>query len=120
MENTQNTGASSTPDLSASVNASKLANPATVVTPTPSASEMADGGDVAPDTNNDGSHDWGQWIAIGIISLTIVSLVMQIVVNRRSLVRLNQDDKQLREDLTEMKLRVDTLEKNQTPTRRAA
>jgi heme exporter protein D len=120
MENTQNASASSTPDLSASVNASKLANPATVVSPTPSANELAEGGDVAPETNNDGSHDWGQWIAIGIISLTIVSLVMQIVVNRRSLVRLNQDDKQLREDLVEVKLRVDNLEKNQNSSRRAA
>lgn len=119
MENSTNAGGSATPDLSASVNASKLANPATVVTPVPSASEMAEGGDTAPETNNDGSHDWGQWIAIGIISLTIVSLVMQIVVNRRSLVRLNQDDKQLREDLTEIKLRVENLENAKT-TRRAA
>ena len=30
MENTQNTGAPSTPNLSASVNATKLSNPATV------------------------------------------------------------------------------------------
>ena len=119
MENTQNASAS-TPDLSASVNASKLANPATIVSPKPDANEMAEGGDVAPETSNDGSHDWGQWIAIGIISLTIVSLVMQIVVNRRNLVRLNQDDRQLREDLMETKLRVDALEKNQTPMRRAA
>jgi heme exporter protein D len=118
MENTSTAGSPATPDLSASVNASKLANPATVVTPTPSTGEMAEGGDVAPDTTNDGSHDWGQWIAIGIISLTIVSLVMNIVVNRRSLVKLNQDDNKMREDIGEIKLRLDSLEKPQT-TRRA-
>lgn len=119
MENSTNAGGSATPDLSASVNASKLANPATVVTPVPSAGEMAEGGDTAPETNNDGSHDWGQWIAIGIISLTIVSLVMQIVVNRRSLVRLNQDDKDMRERLTKLELKFDNFE-NAQPTRRAA
>jgi len=110
MKNTQNAGASSTPDLSASVNASKLANPA----------EMAEGNDLAQETNNDGSHDWGQWIAIGIISLTIVSLVMQIVVNRRNLVRLNQEDRELRERVSKAELRLDSLEQNQAPVRRAA
>ena len=119
MENTNTAGGTATPDLSASMNASQLANPATVVTPTPSAGEMAGGGDIAPETTNDGSHDWGQWIAIGIISLTIVSLVMNIVVNRRSLVKLNQDDNKMREDIGEIKLRLDILEKPQ-PMRRAA
>lgn len=119
MENTQNASASSTPDLSASVNASKLANPATVVSPTPSANELAEGGDVAPDTNNDGSHDWGQWIAIGIISLTIVSLVMQIVVNRRSLVRLNQDDTAMRQKIAELEVRMDSYEQKNTQRRAA-
>lgn len=111
MENTQNTGGSSTPNLTASVNASKLANPATVVSPTPSASEMAEGGDIAPETNNDGSHDWGQWIAIGIISLTVVSLVMQIVVNRRTLLRLNQDDSIMKEKIANLEYRVEMMEK---------
>jgi hypothetical protein len=119
MENTQNAGGSATPDLSASVNASKLANPASVVTPTPSAGEMNEGGDIAPETTNDGSHDWGQWIAIGIISLTIVSLVMQIVVNRRSLVRLNQEDRDLRERVNKLELKFDNFENTQ-PIRRAA
>lgn len=120
MENTQNASASATPDLSASVNASKLANPATLVSPTPSANELAEGGDVAPETTNDGSHDWGQWIAIGIISLTVVSLVMQIVVARRNLIRLKEEDKELREKVAEQGLRIDVLERNQTPMRRAA
>ena len=79
---------------------------------------QAKGGDVF-ETTNDGSHDWGQWIAIGIISLTIVSLVMNIVVNRRSLVKLNKDDDKMREDIGAMKLRLDNLE-NPQPVRRAA
>lgn len=120
MENTQNASASATPDLSASVNASKLANPVTMVSPKPSSNEMAEGGDVAPETTNDGSHDWGQWIAITIISLTVVSLVMQIVVARRNLVRLKQDDKELREKVAEQGLRIEALERNPTPMRRAA
>jgi len=119
MENTNTAGAPATPDLSASMNASQLANPTTLVSPTPSPGEMAEGGDIAPETTNDGSHDFGQWIAIGIISLTIVSLVMQIVVNRRSLVKLNQDDNKMREDIGEIKLRLDNLE-NPKPVRRAA
>jgi len=120
MENTQNAGASSTPNLSASVNASKLANPVTLVTSTPSKGEMAEGGNIAPETNNDGSHNLGQWIAIGIISLTIVSLVMQIVVARRNLVRLNQEDRELRERVSKAEFRLDSLEQNQAPVRRAA
>lgn len=35
MENTNTAGATATPDLSASMNASQLANPTTVVSPTP-------------------------------------------------------------------------------------
>ena len=37
MQNTNTAGSPATPDLSASVNASQLANPATVVNPNPSA-----------------------------------------------------------------------------------
>jgi heme exporter protein D len=119
MQNTNTAGSPATPDLSASVNASQLANPATIVTPTPSAGETGDGGDLAPETTNDGSHDWGQWIAIGIISLTIVSLVMNIVVNRRSLVKLNQDDAMQKERITKLEARLEILE-NPQPVRRAA
>jgi heme exporter protein D len=113
MQNTNTAGSPATPDLSASVNASQLANPATVV------GEMAGGSDFAPETTNDGSHDWGQWIAIGIISLTIVSLVMNIVVNRRSLVKLNQDDAMQKERITKLEAKVELLE-NPQPVRRAA
>ena len=114
MENTNTAGAPATPDLSASVNASRLANPATMVT-----GEMVDGGDLAPETTNDAGHNIGQWIAIGIISLTIVSLVMNIIVNRRSLLKLNQDDSMQKERLTKVETRLDILE-NPQPMRRAA
>ena len=111
MENTNTAGAPAIPDLSASVNASQLSNPVP-------AGGVGDGGDVF-ETTNDGSHDWGQWIAIGIISLTIVSLVMNIVVNRRSLVKLNQDDAMQKERITKLEVRLDILE-NPQPVRRAA
>ena len=111
MENTNTAGAPAIPDLSASVNASQLSNPVP-------AGGVGDGGDVF-ETTNDGSHDWGQWIAIGIISLTIVSLVMNIVVHRRSLVKLNQDDAMQKERITKLEAKVELLE-NPQPVRRAA
>lgn len=114
MENTQTAGAPATTDLSASMNASQLANPSTIVT-----GEMVDGSNVAPENTNESSHNVAQWIAIGITALAIVSLVLNIVVNRRSLVKLNQDDNKMREDIGEIKLRLDILEKPQ-PVRRAA
>lgn len=95
------------------VNATQVANPAIPPTPVPSASEMATGGDTnggngdeAPETKNDGSHDWGQWIAIGIISLTIVSLVMQIYTNRKTMLKLDKDDADMRKDINELKMNV--------------
>lgn len=88
------------------VDASMLASPTTVVSPVPSANEMAEGGETAPETNNDGSHDFGQWVAIGIISLTIVSLVMQIYTNRKAMLKLDKDDADMRRDINELKLNV--------------
>lgn len=88
------------------VNAATIASPTNVVSPVPSANEMADGGETAPETNNDGSHDFGQWIAIGIISLTIVSLVMQIYTNRKAMLKLDKDDADMRRDINELKLNV--------------
>ena len=88
------------------VDASMLASPSTVVSPQPSPNEMASGGETAPETNNDGSHDFGQWIAIGIIGLTIVSLVMQIYTNRKAMLKLDKDDADMRRDINELKLNV--------------
>lgn len=110
MENTNTAGAPATPNLSASVNASQLSNPIP-------AGAVAEGGDVFE--TNDGSNDFGQWIAIGIIALTIVSLITNIVVSRRSLVKLNKDDDRMREDIGAVKLRLDILE-NPQAVRRAA
>ena len=92
------------------MNASQLANPATTPTPVPSATEMAQSGGTeaneAPETTNDGSHDWGQWVAIGIISLTIVSLIMQIYTNRKTMLKLDKDDADMRKDINELKMNV--------------
>ena len=86
--------------------ASNIASPTNVVSPVPSATEMAEGGDVAPETNNDGSHDWGQWVAIGILSLTIVSLIMNIYTNRKTMLKLDKDDSDMRKDINELKMNV--------------
>jgi len=88
------------------VDASMLASPTSIVSPVPNANEMAGGGDLAPETNNDGSADFGQWVAIGIIGLTIVSLVMQIYTNRKSFLKLDKDDADMRRDINELKLNV--------------
>ena len=94
------------------MNATQVANPAIPPSPVPSATEMAqggstpEGGEEAPETKNDGSHDWGQWIAIGIISLTIVSLVMQIYTNRKTMLKLDKDDADMRKDINELKMNV--------------
>jgi hypothetical protein len=52
--------------------------------------------------------------------LTIVALVVQIVVARRTLIKLDEEDKQLKEDVTDLKIRVENVESKQTTTRRAA
>jgi len=105
---TQPTGQAPAPTggMAEAVNASTLASPTTIVSPVPSASEMAEGGDVAPETTRDGSHDWGQWVAIGIISLTIVSLIMNIYTNRKTMLKLDKDDADMRKDINELKMNV--------------
>jgi hypothetical protein len=105
---TQPTGQAPAPTggMAEAVNASTLASPTTIVSPVPSASEMAEGGDVAPETTRDGSHDWGQWIAIGIIGLTLTSLIMQILTNRKTMLKLDKDDADMRKDINELKMNV--------------
>jgi heme exporter protein D len=119
MENSQNAGGSATPDLSASVQATKLSNPVQVASASESISSTPNEVDYS---ENSGSSkiDIGQWISIGIIGLTIVALVVQIVVARRTLIKLNEEDKQLKEDVTDLKIRVENVESKQTTTRRAA
>jgi hypothetical protein len=87
MENSQNAGGSATPDLSASVQATKLSNPVGVASASESISSTPNEVDYS---ENSGSSkiDIGQWISIGIIGLTIVALVVQIVVARRTLIKL--------------------------------
>jgi hypothetical protein len=88
------------------VNAATIASPTNVVSPVPNANEMASGGETAPETNNDASHDFGQWVAIGIIGLTIVSLVMNIYYNRKAMLKLDKDDADARRDINELKLNL--------------
>lgn len=94
------------------MNATQVANPVVPPSPVPSATEMAqggntnDGGEPAPETKNDGSQDWGQWIAIGIIGLTLTSLIMQILTNRKTMLKLDKDDADMRKDINEIKMNV--------------
>lgn len=71
---------------------------------TMSAAEMAEGGE----TNSGSEHktEWGQWIAIGLISLTLVSLILQIAVHRRNLKKVDADDEALRKDVRELKMNL--------------
>jgi hypothetical protein len=90
-------------DLQPAINASNIAQPQNVVTPVPASSEMTDGGDVAPDTKNDGSLDASQTIAIVLIGLTLVSIIMNIVVQRNQLMKLNKDDSSMWRSIDEVK-----------------
>jgi hypothetical protein len=93
-------------DLQPAINASNIAQPQNVVTPVPDSSEMAGGGDVAPETKNDGSLDTSQTIAIVLIGLTLVSIVLNIVVQRRQLMKLDKDDSTLWRRLDEVTFNV--------------
>ena len=93
------------------MNATQVANPVVPPSPVPSATEMAEGGtaeggDQAPETKNDGSQDWGQWIAIGIIGLTLTSLIMQILANRKAMLKLDKDDADNRKKIAELEMNV--------------
>jgi len=68
-------------------------------------STMAEGGET-PDTGSDSKNEWGQWIAIGLISLTLVSLIMQIAVHRKSMVKMDSDDESVRKDIKELKMNL--------------
>lgn len=69
---------------------------------TMSAAEMAEGGE----TPSGNKTEWGQWIAIGLISLTLVSLILQIAVHRRNLKKVDADDEVLRKDVRELKMNL--------------
>ena len=65
------------------------------------APQMVEGGDVASIENS-----WGTWIAIGLVSLTLVALILQIAVHRKNLKKVDADDEALLKDVRELKLNV--------------
>jgi len=65
------------------------------------APQMIEGGEVSSIENN-----WGTWIAIGLVSLTLVSLILQIAVHRKNLKKVDADDEALQKDVRELKLNV--------------
>jgi type VI protein secretion system component VasK len=65
------------------------------------APKMVEGGDVSSIETN-----WGTWIAIGLVSLTLVSLILQIAVHRKNLKKVDADDEALQKDVRELKMNV--------------
>jgi type VI protein secretion system component VasK len=65
------------------------------------APQMIEGGDVASIENS-----WGTWIAIGLVSLTLVALILQIAVHRKNLKKVDADDEALLKDVRELKMNV--------------
>jgi hypothetical protein len=68
-------------------------------------SNMAEGGETG-DSESGNKNEWGQWIAIGLISLTLVSLIMQIAVHRKSMNKIDTDDETVRKDIKELKMNL--------------
>jgi hypothetical protein len=68
-------------------------------------SNMAEGGETGGSASED-KNEWGQWIAIGLISLTLVSLIMQIAVHRKSMTKMDSDDETVRKDIKELKMNL--------------
>lgn len=71
--------------------------------------QMAEGGEITASNSNDSNDSvgqWGQWVAIGLISLTLVSLILQIAVHRANLKKRGADDDSIRKDLREVKTNV--------------
>jgi len=67
---------------------------------TPPAPPMAEGGQTQSST------DVGQWVAIVLISLTLVNLVLQISLNRKQHAQIGKTDDQIKRDIKELKLNV--------------
>ena len=69
-------------------------------------SAMAEGGETSAEQASEDKNEWGQWIAIGLISLTLVSLIMQIAVHRKSMTKMDSDDETVRKDIKELKMNL--------------
>ena len=104
MENSTGTPAAAAP-----------AAPSAPVAPAaPAAPQMAQGGsvaDAAPQMVEGGDvssieNSWGTWIAIGLVSLTLVALILQIAVHRKNLKKVDADDEALLKDVRELKMNV--------------
>lgn len=67
---------------------------------TANAVNMANGGQPAiPDAGT----DWSQIIAVGLISLTFISLIFQIIVNKKQHELLGKEDKKSDKDISELR-----------------
>lgn len=68
---------------------------------------QAEGGGKVPFEDGESKGNiWGEWIAIGLISLTLVSLIMQIAVHRKSIKKVDSDDETLMKDMKEVKMNL--------------
>lgn len=75
---------------------------------TQNTASMAEGGEASSETSNsnDTKNEWGQWIAIGLISLTLVSLIMQIAVHKKSMQKMDTDEGEISKDIKELKMNL--------------
>jgi hypothetical protein len=65
------------------------------------APQIVEGGDIQSVENS-----WGTWIAIGLVSLTLVALILQIAVHRKNLKKVDADDEAILKDVRELKMNV--------------
>jgi hypothetical protein len=53
-----------------------------------------------------GKYNWGKIIGYGLFALTSISLILNVIVQRKNLVRLNKDDESMRKDINELKFNL--------------
>lgn len=70
------------------------------------AGEAMDLNNPAGTPNSVSKTDWAQWVGIGLISLTIVSLILQISLNRKQHMQLGKDDSKFGNDIKELKFNL--------------
>jgi hypothetical protein len=84
---------------SAATGAETAAVQTPIATPTPTPTpESGDGGEVAEPEHNEKI----QWITLLILGLSVVSLVMNIISNKKQIEKLSEDDKSSAKKLKEL------------------
>jgi hypothetical protein len=53
-----------------------------------------------------GKYNWGKIIGYGLFALTLTSLILNVIVQRKNLIKLNKDDESMRKDIDEVKFNL--------------